>query len=288
MSTAQSAYVAWRGASAHSLLVGWNDQWNTPVLRSFSIYFLFLLRLCLLRRSRSRETWTRRLFSSDPMEVSTSSSGKVSASGIITPSSTQSTNSNAPRSILVRKSSNGFGFNVRGQVFEGGQVKAIHGTLYGPLQHVSAVSSRGSAEKAGLCVGDKILEVYVSRCSVPVNQSDVCFSSLFCRNGVDVEGASHKQVVDLIKHSADELRLVGKRKQVLDEDSDQSVFAVVIASAGDETHSDIHSGEESSGSSNDYSERRSLAITIPDYSVLDVHDEKFYVSPPDCMWTMWK
>jgi hypothetical protein len=52
----------------------------------------------------------------------------------------------------------------------------------------------------------------------------------------------------------------------------------VIASAGDETHSDIHSGEESSGSSNDYTERRSLAITIPDYSLLEANDEKFYVS----------
>jgi hypothetical protein len=55
-------------------------------------------------------------------------------------------------------------------------------------------------------------------------------------------------------------------------------FSQVIASVGDETHSDIHSGEESSGSSNDYSERRSLAITIPDYSVLEINDEKFYVS----------
>ena len=88
---------------------------------------------------------------------------KFSSSGIITNSIKPSTISNAPRSILVRKSSNGFGFNVRGQVFEGGQVKAIHGTLYGPLQHVSAVSSRGSAEKAGLCIGDKILEVYENR-----------------------------------------------------------------------------------------------------------------------------
>jgi hypothetical protein len=52
----------------------------------------------------------------------------------------------------------------------------------------------------------------------------------------------------------------------------------VIASAGEETHSDIHSGEESSGSSNDYTEKRSLAITIPDYSLLEVNDEKFYVS----------
>ena len=53
---------------------------------------------------------------------------------------------------------------------------------------------------------------------------------------------------------------------------------LVIASAGEETHSDIHSGEESSGSSNDYTERRSLAITIPDYSLLEANDEKFYVS----------
>lgn len=94
---------------------------------------------------------------------------------------------------------------------------------------------------------------------------------------MDVEGASHKQVVDLIKHSDDELHLVGKRTHsvvtVL-----LTPFAVVIASAGEETHSDIHSGEESSGSSNDYSERRSLAITIPDYSLLEANDEKFYVS----------
>jgi len=51
----------------------------------------------------------------------------------------------------------------------------------------------------------------------------------------------------------------------------------VIASNGDEKRSDIHSGEESSGSSNDYTERRSLAITIPDYSLLQNNDEKFYV-----------
>ncbi len=94
------------------------------------------------------------------MDIS-SPTPKISSSGIITNSIKPLTISNAPRSIIVRKSSNGFGFNVRGQVFEGGQVKAIHGTLYGPLQHVSAVSNRGSAEKAGLCVGDKILEVYV-------------------------------------------------------------------------------------------------------------------------------
>jgi sorting nexin-27 len=100
---------------------------------------------------------------------------------------------------------------------------------------------------------------------------------IFYRNGVDVEGASHKQVVDLIKHSGDELRLVGKNKKIFG-GFKSVIFFIVIASAGDETHNDIHSGEESSGSSNDYTEKRSLAITIPDYSLLEANDEKFYVS----------
>jgi hypothetical protein len=37
----------------------------------------------------------------------------------------------------------------------------------------------------------------------------------YCRNGVDVEGSSHKQVVDLIKHSGDELRLVGTKNDLV-------------------------------------------------------------------------
>ena len=93
-----------------------------------------------------------------------------------------------------------------------------------------------------------------------------------------MEGSSHKQVVDLIKHSGDELRLVGKKIYSFFFKLNFFSFFKVIASAGEETHSDVHSGEESSGSSNDYSERRSLAITIPDYSLLEANDEKFYVS----------
>ena len=119
------------------------------------------------------------------------------------------TSKQTPRNIIIKKTSDGFGFNVRGQVFEGGQIKAIHGTLYAPLQHVSAVSNQSSAEKAGLCIGDKILKVYVI--NFFLLQSIYLLFSL--RNGIDVEGASHKQVVDLIKHSNDELHLVGKREK---------------------------------------------------------------------------
>lgn len=64
-----------------------------------------------------------------------------------------------PREVIIEKNETGFGFNVRGQVTEGGQLKSINGELYAPLQHVSAVLAGGAAEHAGLIVGDRILAV---------------------------------------------------------------------------------------------------------------------------------
>lgn len=64
-----------------------------------------------------------------------------------------------PRKIHIKKSETGFGFNVRGQVSEGGQLKFYNGEFYAPLQQVSAVLTGGAAEKAGLFKGDRILEV---------------------------------------------------------------------------------------------------------------------------------
>ena len=64
-----------------------------------------------------------------------------------------------PRVVVMYKSETGFGFNVRGQVSEGGVLRSINGQLYGPLQHVSAVLPGGVAEKAGILKGDRILEV---------------------------------------------------------------------------------------------------------------------------------
>ena len=65
-----------------------------------------------------------------------------------------------PHLVTIVKSETGFGFNVKGQVSEGGQLKSINGELYAPLQHVSAVLPGGAAELAGLLKGDRILEVY--------------------------------------------------------------------------------------------------------------------------------
>lgn len=64
-----------------------------------------------------------------------------------------------PRVVHICKTETGFGFNVRGQVSEGGPLKSISGELYAPLQHVSAVLADGAADRAGVRKGDRILEV---------------------------------------------------------------------------------------------------------------------------------
>ena len=66
-----------------------------------------------------------------------------------------------PHVVTIHKTETGFGFNVRGQVSEGGTLKSINGELYAPLQHVSAVLEGGAAQVAGVFKGDRILEVYV-------------------------------------------------------------------------------------------------------------------------------
>ncbi|KAM6330840.1 sorting nexin-27 isoform 1-T1 [Alca torda] len=63
-----------------------------------------------------------------------------------------------PRVVRIVKSESGYGFNVRGQVSEGGQLRSINGELYAPLQHVSAVLGGGAADRAGVRKGDRILE----------------------------------------------------------------------------------------------------------------------------------
>ena len=60
-----------------------------------------------------------------------------------------------PHVVSIHKTETGFGFNVRGQVSEGGTLKSINGELYAPLQHVSAVLEGGAAQVAGVFKGDK-------------------------------------------------------------------------------------------------------------------------------------
>ncbi|XP_070204993.1 sorting nexin-27-like [Littorina saxatilis] len=142
-----------------------------------------------------------------------------------------------PRIVTITKTSTGFGFNVRGQISEGGVLKSINGVLYAPLQHVSAVLEGGAAQKAGIRKGDRILEV----------------------NGINVEGATHKQVVDFIRSGGDTLTLT-------------------VLSVPDQLAEKLEPSDDSSGPSYiDYSERRSLPISIPDYHYVESAGDKYVV-----------
>ncbi|XP_044762550.1 sorting nexin-27 [Coccinella septempunctata] len=141
--------------------------------------------------------------------------------------------SNGPRAVTIKKTETGFGFNVRGQVSEGGQLRSINGELYAPLQHVSAVLEKGAAEQAGIRKGDRILEV----------------------NGVNVEGATHKQVVDLIKSGGD-------------------VLTLTVISVTQQEAERLEPNEDNQVCY-DYSEKRSLPISIPDYHYLERGGERY-------------
>uniref|UniRef100_A0A8D8NP71 Sorting nexin-27 n=4 Tax=Culex pipiens TaxID=7175 RepID=A0A8D8NP71_CULPI len=142
-----------------------------------------------------------------------------------------------PRVVTIHKTETGFGFNVRGQVSEGGQLRSINGELYAPLQHVSAVLDNGAAELAGIKKGDRILEV----------------------NHVNVEGATHKQVVDLIKSGGDTLTLT-------------------VISVTQQEAERLEPTEDPGGYSYiDYSEKRSLPISIPDYNIIHRGNERYVV-----------
>lgn len=52
----------------------------------------------------------------------------------------------------------------------------------------------------------------------------------------------------------------------------------MIASAGDDRYRERYSTEESSEGSNDYTDRRSLAISVPDYTLIETKQEKFHVN----------
>lgn len=65
----------------------------------------------------------------------------------------------SPHTVIVKKTEQGFGFNVRGQVGEGGTFRPINGQLYAPMQYVSAILEGGPAEEGGLRYGDRLLEM---------------------------------------------------------------------------------------------------------------------------------
>uniref|UniRef100_A0A3P9CES1 Sorting nexin 27 n=2 Tax=Haplochromini TaxID=319058 RepID=A0A3P9CES1_9CICH len=170
------------------------------------------------------------------------SSRNGSGSGNVTPGTggscqTATTVTSGPRLVRIVKSDSGYGFNVRGQVSEGGQLRSINGELYAPLQHVSAVLPGGAADRAGISKGDRILEV----------------------NGVNVEGATHKQVVDLIR--------AGERELVL-----------AVLSVPPQEADCLDPGDDGSAQScYDYSDKQAVPISVPSYKHIELNHEKFVV-----------
>uniref|UniRef100_A0A8C5GBV2 Sorting nexin-27 n=1 Tax=Gouania willdenowi TaxID=441366 RepID=A0A8C5GBV2_GOUWI len=171
------------------------------------------------------------------------SSSNGSTGGNVTPGTggscqaTTTTVTSGPRLVRIVKSDSGYGFNVRGQVSEGGQLRSINGELYAPLQHVSAVLPGGAADRAGISKGDRILEV----------------------NGVNVEGATHKQVVDLIR--------AGERELVL-----------AVLSVPPQESDCLDPGDDGSAlSCYDYSDKQAVPISVPSYKHTELNHERFVV-----------
>ncbi|XP_052351243.1 sorting nexin-27-like isoform X3 [Oncorhynchus keta] len=150
---------------------------------------------------------------------------------------TVTTVTSGPRLVRIVKSDSGYGFNVRGQVSEGGQLRSINGELYAPLQHVSAVLPGGAADRAGISKGDRILEV----------------------NSVNVEGATHKQVVDLIRAGERELMLA-------------------VLSVPPQEADCLDPGDDGSAQScYDYSDKQAVPISVPTYKHAELNQERFVV-----------
>uniref|UniRef100_A0AAQ4RGJ8 Sorting nexin 27b n=1 Tax=Gasterosteus aculeatus aculeatus TaxID=481459 RepID=A0AAQ4RGJ8_GASAC len=172
-----------------------------------------------------------------PSSRNGSGSGNVTPGGTGGSCQTATTVTSGPRLVRVVKSDSGYGFNVRGQVSEGGQLRSINGELYPPLQHVSAVLPGGAADRAGISKGDRILEV----------------------NGVNVEGATHKQVVDLIR--------AGERE-----------LALAVLSVPPQETDCLDPGDDiSTQSCYDYSDKQAVPISVPSYKHTELNQEKFVV-----------
>ena len=157
-----------------------------------------------------------------------------------------------PRIVKIQKSHLGFGFNVRGQVQEGGTLKSIGGELYAPMQYISAVLEEGPATDAGLKVGDFILEV----------------------NGVNVEGATHRSVVELIRAGGDCLVLT-----VVSPQNSHMVNPNSYQRGSNENNGSQYISRRipEVGGSPDLSERRSLPLTIPDWKRIQAGSDKFVI-----------
>lgn len=98
-----------------------------------------------------------------------------------------------------------------------------------------------------------------TRCLDPSGLWD-CLFPFSLRNGVNVEGATHKQVVDLIR--------AGEKELIL------TVLSVPPHEADNLDPSDDSLGQ----SFYDYTEKQAVPISVPTYKHVEQNGEKFVVS----------
>lgn len=129
-------------------------------------------------------------------------------------------------------------------------MKAINGELYAPLQFVSAVMPGGAADIAGLRKYDRILEV----------------------NGEKCEGATHQFVVNLIRNGGDILNL-----SVISIEGDDESNCSGTGSFAQQQEENTRYNHPSPIYRRDYSDRRSLPITIPAHVTTEIDGKKVVV-----------
>eukprot|EP00056_Hartaetosiga_gracilis_P007071 m.103842 g.103842 ORF g.103842 m.103842 type:complete len:639 (+) comp12624_c1_seq1:133-2049(+) len=88
--------------------------------------------------------------------------------------------------VHIDRGNQGFGFNIKGTTATGGNMFAINGRLYPPLQYISHVDVGGAGWNAGLRCWDRILSV----------------------NKEDMKGAAHSDVVQAIIRGGNSLDMV--------------------------------------------------------------------------------
>ena len=87
----------------------------------------------------------------------------------------------------------------------------------------------------------------------------------FCRNGENVEGATHKHVVNLIKKGGDKLTLV-------------------VISVSQQEAEKLDSESSSGGEYYDYSDKRAVPLSIPETRQVVSDGETYMVRDVDCVF----
>ena len=90
------------------------------------------------------------------------------------------------------------------------------------------------------------------------------FISVFCRNGENVEGATHKHVVNLIKKGGDKLTLV-------------------VISVSQQEAEKLDSESSSGGEYYDYSDKRAVPVSIPETRQVVSDGETYMVRDVACI-----